>query len=209
MRRKNITQQTLADELGVSRQSVSYYCNGQSSPDWETIAKIARYFGVSSDYLLGLTDVPTPETDIRATADLTGLSQNSVIHLKCWKMDSKYHGHLRILNQLFSDANFFSLIRRIIRYLDVVKKVDPALAVHRETLDFIQKEAGDDLIKEIQLHENMKEKILSEEELKKAEDMRDVEYLRVHRAFSELMTSMGNHYKNPCSTEGSAINGND
>ncbi len=57
MQRNNITQQTLADEVGVTRQSISFYCNGKVSPDMETIVKIARYFGVSSDYLLGLTEM--------------------------------------------------------------------------------------------------------------------------------------------------------
>ena len=47
----SITQQTLADYIGVSRQSVSCYCDGSTYPDWETIVKIADHFEISTDWL--------------------------------------------------------------------------------------------------------------------------------------------------------------
>lgn len=55
MNQRNTTQNELADYLQKSRQAISYYCDGSSSPDWETIVKIADYFNVSTEYLLGRT----------------------------------------------------------------------------------------------------------------------------------------------------------
>lgn len=54
----NMTQQELAEKLGVSRGTIGMYEIGQRDPDTETLAKIAEIFGVSTDYLLGRTDLP-------------------------------------------------------------------------------------------------------------------------------------------------------
>ncbi len=46
------SQEQLANELGVSRQSVSKWESGMSIPDLDKIIKISSIFGVSTDYLL-------------------------------------------------------------------------------------------------------------------------------------------------------------
>ena len=76
-----ITQQVLADYLQITRQSVSYYRNGSSSPDWETLVKISNFFSVSTDYLLGRVKNPSPNQDIQGVCRYTGLSEQSVAFL--------------------------------------------------------------------------------------------------------------------------------
>ncbi len=46
------SQEDLADQLGISRQSVSKWESGMSIPDLEKIVKMSALFGVSTDYLL-------------------------------------------------------------------------------------------------------------------------------------------------------------
>lgn len=46
------SQEDLADQLGVSRQSVSKWEGAQSIPDMDKIVQMSRIFGVSTDYLL-------------------------------------------------------------------------------------------------------------------------------------------------------------
>lgn len=53
---ENLTQEKLAEELNVSFQSISRWENGISTPDISLIPTIARFFGVSTDYLFGLHD---------------------------------------------------------------------------------------------------------------------------------------------------------
>lgn len=53
---KGIGQNLLAKELGVSNASISYWETGKQEPSAEAIYKIAIYFGVSADYLLGITN---------------------------------------------------------------------------------------------------------------------------------------------------------
>ncbi len=47
------TQDGLAEALGLSRSAVSMYENGNREPDFETLEKIADFFNVDMNYLLG------------------------------------------------------------------------------------------------------------------------------------------------------------
>lgn len=48
------------DILGVSKSAPTNWKKGINSPNAETVVKAAKYFGVSTDYLLGLVDSPSP-----------------------------------------------------------------------------------------------------------------------------------------------------
>ena len=52
------TQQQVADYLGITRPAYTAYEKGNRTPDYDLLTKIADYFGVSTDYLLGRTDIP-------------------------------------------------------------------------------------------------------------------------------------------------------
>lgn len=52
-----ITQAELAKMLKISDRAVGYYEKGEREPDNDTLIKIAEYFKVSVDYLLGRTDI--------------------------------------------------------------------------------------------------------------------------------------------------------
>ena len=51
---KKLTQQQLADRLGVAKSVVSYYESGDRFPSYDVLIKIARTFHVTTDYLLNL-----------------------------------------------------------------------------------------------------------------------------------------------------------
>ena len=53
---RGLSQATVARDLGVSLGIVCYWETNKSDPTASNIAKVARYFNVSSDYLLGLAD---------------------------------------------------------------------------------------------------------------------------------------------------------
>lgn len=53
------TQDDLAKFLGVAPQTIYKYEKGINEPDLKTINKIAEYFNVTTDYLLGRTDNPS------------------------------------------------------------------------------------------------------------------------------------------------------
>lgn len=80
--KRTVSQQELADYLDLkARQSVSAYCDGSGQPSWENIIKIATYFGVSIDWLLGITDIETVRQDIRSAQKTLGISADSAENL--------------------------------------------------------------------------------------------------------------------------------
>lgn len=61
----HMTQEEFGRIFGISKPTVSFYEHGKSVPNDQIKTAIARYFGVSVDYLLGVTDSreltsPTP-----------------------------------------------------------------------------------------------------------------------------------------------------
>ena len=53
---KNIGQNALAKALNLSNASVSYWETGKQVPSAEVIYKLAQFFNVSADFLLGLKE---------------------------------------------------------------------------------------------------------------------------------------------------------
>ena len=52
----NISRAKIAEELNISVRLVSYWENGKRECDFDMLIKIANFFAVSIDYLLGRTD---------------------------------------------------------------------------------------------------------------------------------------------------------
>lgn len=71
---RGINQVKLGEILGVTKQSVSNWENDNIQPSIEILMKLAEYFGVSTDYLLGLEE--------KRTLDVTGLSLEEVAHIQ-------------------------------------------------------------------------------------------------------------------------------
>ena len=57
---KNKTQVWLAVELGVSKETINQYIRGTIKPRQDMLIKMSEIFGTSIDYILGITDTPTP-----------------------------------------------------------------------------------------------------------------------------------------------------
>jgi transcriptional regulator with XRE-family HTH domain len=51
-KRHNLSQEQLADKLGISRQSISKWESAQSVPEIDKIVQLSEIFGVTTDYLL-------------------------------------------------------------------------------------------------------------------------------------------------------------
>ena len=56
-----LSQEQLAEQVGVSRQSISKWETGQSAPELDKLVGLSRIFGISTDELLG--NVPQKQVD--------------------------------------------------------------------------------------------------------------------------------------------------
>ena len=77
----NISQVELATYLGVTKQCVSNWENDNILPSIDMLIKLAKFFNVSTDYLLGLST-----TQI---IDVTGLTGQEIAHIKLIVQDLK------------------------------------------------------------------------------------------------------------------------
>jgi len=57
---KDITQEELAKQLQLSPSTIGMYETGRREPDFETLQRIADYFHVSTDYILGREEKRSP-----------------------------------------------------------------------------------------------------------------------------------------------------
>jgi transcriptional regulator with XRE-family HTH domain len=53
---RDLRQIDVASAVGIDQRSLSNYETGKTNPDSETVIKLARFFGVTCDYLLGVRD---------------------------------------------------------------------------------------------------------------------------------------------------------
>ena len=51
-KKRKYSQQKVAMDLNISRESISYYENGQREPSLELLVQMSKYFNVSIDYLI-------------------------------------------------------------------------------------------------------------------------------------------------------------
>lgn len=75
---RDIKQKELAKHLGVTDNTISYFCNGTRTPNTEQIIKIADFFNVSTDYLLGRTEIKSTDTTMQAVCNYTGLNEEVI-----------------------------------------------------------------------------------------------------------------------------------
>lgn len=67
---RGTTITAVSKELGISRQAVSQYADGTAQPNVDKLVSIAKFFGVSSDYLVGLSNYEQRSTGELTAADM-------------------------------------------------------------------------------------------------------------------------------------------
>lgn len=137
MDENHVSQQKLADYLGLkNRQSVAGYCNGRSAPDLESVLKIASFFGVSTDYLLGATADPSPSP---SAVDDLGLSPKAVQYLRTLcelTKISPYDTRIFLLSYLFENREFDLMLALCVQYVNLMSTVSELPFAHSDDYKF-------------------------------------------------------------------------
>lgn len=69
-----LTQQQLADRIGVAKSVVSYYESGDRYPSYDVLIRIAKIFHTTTDYLLDISK--------DCVIDVTGLSDKDIAAIR-------------------------------------------------------------------------------------------------------------------------------
>lgn len=103
--RGNRLQDECAKSLGVSRGALSFYETGDRTPNANVIYKMSELFNVTSDYILGLSNVKSYNADIKTVSKYTGLSDISIANINDLTADDKEK-----LNRLFENKKFVKFL---------------------------------------------------------------------------------------------------
>ena len=109
-----INQEEFANKIGVSTGALSNYRNGKNIPTGDIVVKIANEFKCSTDYLLGLTNLKSINSDFKTIHEITGLTDKSIEYLKNMN-DDKYI--IDTLNFLFENENKYQFLSTLKKFL--------------------------------------------------------------------------------------------
>lgn len=113
MEETKTTQRELAVAIGVRPQTVSLYTQGQSFPDVNGLAKIARHFGISADYLIGNSKMPNADLSMQDIHKITGLSAGAICKLQNIFDTNRKTAFSDIISLLIEDSNSEYFLRII------------------------------------------------------------------------------------------------
>ena len=125
---KNKTpQKELAEVLGVTRQMVSLYANGQSLPDIEKLQKIANFYNVTVSYLLGDSDCKEAKNEDIHLA--IGLTEESIERLRT----INENGYADIIDKIINNDNIHAVISQLneLKQLDLKTYSTATIQLHK------------------------------------------------------------------------------
>lgn len=125
---KGISQTELAKEFDCNKQYISLIESGDRDLSITMLVRYADFFNVSTDYLLGRTDIKSTDTTIQSVCEYTGLSESNI----------KF---LRILEEakIISNADYF--------YNDVINLILSLLQSYGSLLTNVQELLSSDSYK--------------------------------------------------------------
>lgn len=131
---KNISQERLAAELGVTRMTIAGYELGKRAPDSTFIANACRFFGCTPDYIFGITPFKNIEHYNEWISSASTLQQGlnllpekdkkDMISVLNWLLQDNF-----AVNQLTADKNYMidKFINLIIQFTDIFKSFSDAV----------------------------------------------------------------------------------
>lgn len=135
------TQAEFAEFLGISRPTVGFYENGERIPDAFVLKQIAERCGVTTDYLVGLSNVKTTDRDLQTINNVTGLSEeaisvledlNGTLHESASSVEKlrgcKPVSFICLVNEILENPNFTLSMFHLGRSVELMETCTPEMA---------------------------------------------------------------------------------
>ena len=139
------TQEEIAGKVNTSRQNVGNWLNGKSKPDIYALAEISKGYGVSVDWLLGLTDVKTNDTTLSGVCEYTGLNEKSL----------QYIENIKTLDNIRAQQN----VNKKYSYMDTLNILIEAFNFNGDILLTINSMVNSDMLNDMETEDEVFEKL--------------------------------------------------
>ena len=103
LRPEDKSQQDVANDLGVKRESINHWENGIKHIKAEDIVRLAEYYNTSADFILGLSEVATPDITTQAAALRYGLSEETLNTIESLTDNEKWELELLLTSRHLSE----------------------------------------------------------------------------------------------------------
>jgi len=87
-----VRTEEVANAVGIGSSAVRSWYTGYARPDMEKISAICKFFGVSADWLLGISDTRAVDIEMRDICEKTGLSANALFNLMRYSKNQNKDG---------------------------------------------------------------------------------------------------------------------
>ena len=115
---QGISQSDLADVSNVSRNYLSMIESNKRIPNIYTLAGISKHLGVSSDYLLCLSDIPSGNADDMALEKKFNLTEKAITKIHQFNMNDVMlktkRGYMYFFNRLLCNPNFGTALSALV-----------------------------------------------------------------------------------------------
>lgn len=104
------TNGQIARELGVAPASLTHWCSGGKFPSGDMLVKIALYFGVSIDWLVGFSESQSSEKNMKNACSMTGMSSKTILAIQDFTNNNTRTNGCFLLERLFCNRDFVQLL---------------------------------------------------------------------------------------------------
>ena len=174
------TRPTIAKDLGCDTSTITKHYNGDRGVTTDYLIKYAKYFNVSADYLLGLSNAKPIEPEIQDISKYTGLNDQclSFLHSKNGAFYSD------IINFLFDSDNVYDF-SRLCLYANEYRNLYSQYVTFREKMSEEFEQVY--IFKSNNPNEFDDEYDKAAKQLQEIEDKRDVRIMRIHEVLKQLI----------------------
>ena len=141
--KQGMSGEEFAAALGLEgknrRSTINNWESGANNVKADDIENICRVFGVSADWLLGLSDIETPNAEVQAICNYTGLSESAVEHLHtCVEQLNPKNTYFDIVSGLLSGDDFYNAIAYLKRAKQIEEKASERRKSDPDSFDKVQ-----------------------------------------------------------------------
>lgn len=155
----------------------------------EYLRGLAACYKVSTDYLLGLTDIKSPSPDIQTAVKITGLSEHAIKQLQSVQSAINGKDSIDLLNKLLENITFsFSFLDRVSQYRQKYIEFLTAYKQRKQETDALYEKTGGDVVKECQLYQSGYPRVsISLKTMAELHDQSDVALFRSQKVYDSVI----------------------